>query len=122
MKILNIILTILFVLFAVVQFNDPDPYLWILIYGATAAISGFAIVGKYHKIIILSVIGICIIWMATLIPGVIDWVEKGMPSITGSMKAESPHIEFVREFLGLFIILLALVFHYFQARKQSKVI
>ena len=42
----------------------------------------------------------------------VDWVKKGMPSITGSMKAESPHVEYLREFLGLFIILLALLFHY----------
>ena len=42
-----------------------------------------------------------------------------MPSITGSMKAETPHIEFMREFLGLFIILAAFVFHYFQAKKRS---
>lgn len=117
MKIFNLILTALFVLFAVVQLNDPDPYLWVIIYGAVAVISGFAVVGKYNKTIILSIAGICVIWMATLIPGVIDWIDKGMPTITGSMKAESPHIEFVREFLGLLIILLALVFHYFQARK-----
>ncbi len=119
MKIANGILTLLFILFAVVQFNDPDPYYWIAIYSAVALISGFAVVGKYNKNIILTVIGVCIIWMFTLIPGVIDWMEKGMPSITGSMKAESPHVEYLREFLGLFIVLLALGFHYFQARKYS---
>ena len=118
MKIFNGILTLLFILCAAVQFNDPDPYYWIAIYGTVAVISGFAVVGKYVKNVILTVIVICIIWMFTLIPGVIDWIEKGMPSIIGSMKAESPHIEYLREFLGLFIALLALIFHYLQAKKH----
>lgn len=118
MKIVNIILTILFALFAVVQFNDPDPIVWVIIYGTVAVISGFAAAGKYDKNVILTVIGICIIWMLTLVPGVVDWVEKGMPSITGSMKAESPHVEYLREFLGLFIMILVLLFHYFQAKKD----
>ena len=118
MKITNIILTALFLLFAIVQFNDPDPYYWVAIYGAVALVSGFAVAGRYNKTAILVLAGICIIWMATLIPGVIDWIEKGMPSITGTMKAESPHIEYLREFLGLLLILLALIFHFFQARKK----
>ena len=122
MKIFNGILTLLFILFAAVQFNDPDPYYWIAIYALVAVISGFAVAGKYNRNIIITGIGICLIWMFTLIPGVVDWVEKGMPSITGSMKAESPHIEYLREFLGLFIALLALIFHYIQARKKSKII
>ena len=117
MKIFNWFLTALFALFAVVQFNDPDPIVWVIIYSSVAVISGFAAVGKYNKNVILTVIGICIVWMLTLVPGVVEWVNEGMPSITGSMKAESPYIEYLREFLGLFIMLLALLFHYFQAKK-----
>ena len=117
MKIFNWILTALFALFAIVQLNDPDPIVWVIIYGTVATISGFAAMGKYNKNVILTVIGICIVWMLSLVPGVVDWVNEGMPSITGSMKAESPYIEFLREFLGLFLMLLALLFHYFQAKK-----
>ena len=117
MKIFNWILTVLFALFAIVQFNDPDPIVWVIIYGTVAAISGFAAMGKYNKNVILTVIGICIVWMLSLVPGVVDWFNQGMPSITGSMKAESPYIEYLREFLGLFIMFLALLFHYFQAKK-----
>lgn len=117
MKIFNWVLTILFALFAAVQFNDPDPIVWVIVYSSVAVISGFAAFGKYNKNVIVTVIGICIIWMLTLVPGVVDWVNEGMPSITGSMKAESPYIEYLREFLGLFIVLLALFFHYFQAKK-----
>ena len=34
MRIVNFILAIMFLLFAFVQINDPDPVIWILIYGA----------------------------------------------------------------------------------------
>ena len=118
MKIFNWFLTLLFALFAAFQFNDPDPIVWVLIYGTVAVISGFAAVGKYNKNVILTVIGICIVWMLSIVPGVVDWVNEGMPSITGSMKADSLYIEYLREFLGLFIMLLALLFHYFQAKKD----
>ncbi|HYI78522.1 MAG TPA: transmembrane 220 family protein, partial [Chryseolinea sp.] len=36
MRIVNFILAVLFLLFAFVQINDPDPVIWILIYGAMA--------------------------------------------------------------------------------------
>jgi hypothetical protein len=40
--------------------------------------------------------------------GMLEWARMGFPTITGSMKAEEPHIEVVREFLGLLIAVLAL--------------
>ncbi len=119
MKIFNVFLTIVFILFAALQINDPDPGLWIVFYGAIAVISGFAAAGKYNQTIVLAVIFLCAIWMATLLPALFEWIGLGMPSITGSMKAESPHVELVREFLGLLIALAALLFHYFQAKKKS---
>ena len=36
MKIVNILLAIMFLAFTYLQFNDPDPVIWILIYGAMA--------------------------------------------------------------------------------------
>jgi hypothetical protein len=32
MKTVNLILSILFVIFAALQYNDPDPFIWIPIY------------------------------------------------------------------------------------------
>ena len=118
MKIINVLLTLLFLLFAYFQLNDPDPYIWTAIYLFIAIISAFAVAGKYFKLANFIGIGICLIWMATLVPGVIDWIKEGMPSIAASMKAETPYIEYMREFLGLFIILAAFVFHLYQSKKR----
>ena len=107
MKIANLILVALFLLFAYFQYNDPDPWLWITIYLIVAGICGAAAFGKYNRWLNLAVLaGLTIYWLI-LLPDFISWVGEGMPTITGSMKAESPHIELVREFLGLLILIAA---------------
>ena len=57
--------------------------------------------------------------MGMLLPDFIDWIQNGAESITQSMKAEKPHIELTREFLGLLICALALGFHYRKAPKDA---
>ena len=117
MKITNILLSLLFFLFAIVQFNDPDPWLWILFYGYIAVISGFAAWNHYNKPIIGVGIAICVIGLCFLLPEFVNWLNSGAESIVESMKAEKPHIELTREFLGLSICLFVLVFHWRQATK-----
>lgn len=120
MKVLNIILALLFVLFAYFQYNDPDPWLWIIIYLIVAGVCALAAFDKFNRWITATLIfGLAIYW-GMLLPDFINWIKEGMPTITGSMKAESPHIELVREFLGLLILILVLVWQYFRGIKLSK--
>lgn len=118
MKITNIILSILFFLFAIVQYNDPDPWAWIGLYSFVGFVFAFAAFGKYNRWLTLAGLLICLIWMFTLVPDFINWINMGMPTITGSMKAEAPHIELTREFLGLLVAGGALAFLYFRSRKR----
>lgn len=117
MKILNLVLTALFALFAYFQLNDVDPWGWTSLYGAVAIVSGFAAFDKYNRYVILGLIAICVIWFLYLIPEFVNWINMGMPTITGKMKATEPHIEYTREFLGLFICIGALLFHYRRSKK-----
>lgn len=119
MKILQLVLALLFFLFALVQYNDPDPVGWILIYGFVAGVCAFAAFGRWNRIVILAGMGITLVWVLSLVPAFLAWVRMGMPTITGSMKAEAPHIELMREFSGLFLCLVVLIFQYIQARKQT---
>ncbi|HHH50534.1 MAG TPA: hypothetical protein ENK52_06115 [Saprospiraceae bacterium] len=119
MKIINIVLTLIFILFAAVQYNDPDPFLWGIWYIAIAIISGMAVAKKYNKLFILFCITIGVIWMGTLTPHFLEWINLGMPSIVESMKVTKPHIEYTREFLGLLISVLVLIFQYTQSQKQA---
>ena len=103
----RIIIAVLFVLFAIVQLNDPDPWLWVLMYALTAAVYVLSIFAAVPKWLLYGGLGVVIFWMLSLLPDFISWVQMGMPTITGSMKAEAPHIELTREFLGLLICGLA---------------
>ncbi len=118
MKGLNILLSVLMILFAYFQMNDPDPYGWVFIYLSTAVVCGFAFFDKYYLPFITTALSISLLWTASLLPDFYQWIVNGADSIVGSMKAKEPHIELTREFLGLIIISGILYFQYKQARKS----
>jgi hypothetical protein len=116
MKFFNILLALLFALFAIVQLNDPDPWAWTAMYGLVAVVSALAAFGIYRLWVIVAGMVICVVWMATLLPDFIHWIQMGAPNIAAEMKATEPYIELTREFLGLFIAGAALAWHFFRAR------
>ena len=120
MKIVNLVLAFFFFLFAIFQFNDPDPWLWAAIYGLVGGISVGAIFQKYSKVLIYIGIAVCVLGIGILFPEFINWLRMGTPNIAETMKTDRLYIEFVREFLGLIIALTGLVFHFFQMRKLEK--
>jgi len=119
MKIFNLLLTALFVVSAGLQLNDPDPWFWTAMYLSVAVICGFAAFSQYNRWAILLVMAVCIYELSTLLPDFRSWISEGMPSITETMKASSPHVELVREFLGVAICLAALIFQYARCRMQA---
>ena len=121
MKIANIILACLFALFALVQINDVDPLRWIIIYGSIAVLYAFAAFGHFRRYAILGFGAILLIEFIRLMPEFINWINMGSPTITGKMKAESPHVEYTREFLGLLICLLGIGFLYYQSVKHKMI-
>ena len=104
----RIIITVLFVLFAAFQINDPDPWQWMALYGYIAVMGALGHFNIRTRPFILGGMLVCLIWMAFLLPDFIRWIRMGMPSIVDQMKAEEAHIELVREFLGLILSLFAL--------------
>ncbi|MEO8067873.1 MAG: transmembrane 220 family protein [Flavobacteriales bacterium] len=108
-KLLYILLAIVFALFAYVNLNDPDPIQWVLAYGSTAVLFACAVGGRADRRISGALAVALAIWMLTMCGGMVDWFNAGMPTIVDEMKATNPHIEVVREFLGLLIAVLALV-------------
>ena len=108
-KILYILLAVVFAAFAYLNLNDPDPVVWVLAYSGVAVLFAFAAFGRADRRISGYLALALGIWMLTMAPGMVDWMEMGMPSITSEMKATEPHIEVVREFLGLLIAVLCLL-------------
>jgi asparagine N-glycosylation enzyme membrane subunit Stt3 len=100
----------LFLLFAIVQWNDPDPLIWMIFYGVMSLIYILLALGKkfafYLSVLMLTV---SVVYMGFILPEIIKWIKDGMPSIVQSMKATIPTIEYTREFLGLLLCIIACV-------------
>ena len=123
MKVFNLIFCLLFVFSAALQYNDPDPYLWIPIYMYGALLCWLAFRNKYYPKAYL--IGIFIyltyaIYLFFAKDGVLDWINKhNAEDIAATMKAEKPWIEETREFFGLIILIVVLTINYFYAKKRK---
>ena len=125
MKLLNIFFIILFVFSAALQYNDPDPYIWMPIYLYGAYLCYLAIQRKYNHI--LYIIGLVVyigyaVYLFFDNEGVLSWAgEHNAESITQSMKATKPWIEQTREFGGLLILMIALLINMAWLRKKVSV-
>lgn len=119
-KYIDLFLAFLFVVFAVVQLNDPDPWAWVAMYLFIAGVCGFAAFGKSYEFVLGFGFGICLYWMIGLFPDFLYWIEMGTPNIASEMKTEQPHIELVREFLGLLICLVVLLYQLVRLKKETK--
>jgi hypothetical protein len=126
MKIFNLIFCFIFIVFGALQYNDPDPYLWIPIYLFTAFLCWKASKGIFHPMITLTSIAFFTLYAIYKVfdqNGLIDWVNiHHAENIAETMKAEKPWVEESREFFGLIIIISVLVINYFYGKKirQSK--
>ena len=102
-KLIDISVAIVFILFAVVHWNDPDPWIWIVMYLCVAAIPIMKLLRKRIKYFEYGLLVILAIGLASYLPSIYQWLQDGMPSITSEMKADTPYVEWVREALGLLI-------------------
>ena len=124
MKIFNIFFCFVFILFAALQYNDPDPYLWMPIYLYTAIFCWLAFRNKFYTTAYL--IGIIAyagyaLYKVFDANGLIDWATKhDAENIAETMKAEKPWIEESREFFGLVILIVVLGINYFYAKYKMK--
>jgi hypothetical protein len=103
----NYTIAALFLLFAGWQYNDPDPHIWFPLYSIVAICF---IIKNIRKQVLYLILIPYIIFACTYIPDFIDWIKNDMPTITGSMKASNPEVEFMREFFGLILCTIALIY------------
>ncbi len=122
MKAFNLIAALLFVGSAILQYNDPDPYLWMPIYLYGAVLCWLAFRGRYYPKLYLFGIVLYAAYAVFLFfekDGVADWInEHNAEDIAGSMKASKPWIEATREFFGLVILIVVLLIDYIFAKRK----
>ena len=123
MKIFNIIFAFLFVVFAGLQYNDPDPYIWVPIYLYAAVLCWQAFQNKFYPkayiagIIVYAVYAVYKIFDQN---GLLDWINlHHAENIAETMKAEKPWVEESREFFALLILIVVLGIDWIYARRKK---
>jgi hypothetical protein len=118
MKILNYVMAAAFLFSVIVQFNDPDPWLWMLIYGLAGAACVLAIGNRGSWIFPAAVGLVALVWALTLASQVIGKVAVGELFEAFEMKDE--RVEVAREFGGLLIIVFWMAVLVFDAQRRKK--
>jgi hypothetical protein len=117
LRIAAAVMGLVFVAFAALQLNDPDPEIWATLYVAVALVSAAAAAGRPWPIAI-AVLGVATLaWAAPLLLqlGAVTWAE-----IFGSFTMKTAAIEESREGLGLLIVSVWMaVLWFFQARRNQ---
>lgn len=109
-KISSIVWAVLFAVFAYYQSNDPDPMIWILIYGAASLLSILVMINKITRPILY------IIMFVFLIGAGILWPESYDGVFLREDGSYTPSIEEARESLGLFIGAVSMAWHIFVSK------
>lgn len=108
MRTFAAVFAILFALCVALQYNDPDPFEWIAIYGFAMLVSVAFAAGRPLRFTGFSVALIALVWAAYLVPGFWGKLDSA-GQLVATMKAEQPQIELAREFGGLLIVALVMV-------------
>lgn len=124
MRVLNIFFIIVFLVSAALQYNDPDPFIWMPLYLFGAFLCYNGIRKKYRPWLYILAIFLFVNYALFLFfdkNGVLSWLkDHDAENIVQSMKATKPWIEETREFGGLLILIIAAVANLIYLRKFSK--
>ena len=103
-------------IFAGLQYNDPDPYIWMPIYLYSAALCYLAAKGRFSRRAYIAGFAVYALYAIYLLfdkTGVLNWVEAHhAESMVQTMKAEKPWIEESREFFGLVILIVVMLINW----------
>lgn len=105
-------LAFIFIVFGIFQYNDPDPLIWMPIYGIAALISIGIVINRIN-------ITVLIVAMILYFIGAVYMWPSSYEGITLDMGYKI-EIEEVRESLGLFICGLAMAFYTFVYYRRNK--
>ncbi len=120
-KIINWILCIVFLLFTYLQFNDPDPLIWVMVYGTVAVFFAASNFITIPKIVFYTLILGLILFSIMHFDFFTTWLKSDDKSeLVGDMVYEKPYIEGAREFMGLLIAIGALIYLVKQNTSKSK--
>ncbi|WP_341215136.1 transmembrane 220 family protein [uncultured Wocania sp.] len=118
-KSVNFILCILFIVFALLQLNDPDGILWFSIYFVVAIICLYHNFKPIPALFLILIITALLTYSAFHFSLFIDYLRtENKEEIFGEMIYDKPYLEGTREFIGLLIAAFGIIYQ-LKIRKNS---
>lgn len=102
LTIFNTLFLVAYLLSALVQFNDPDALPWIIIYLAAAGMCLMQYRTASPRWLPATLLGICMVWIAFLLPAIIGQVTP--TEIFESVSMRTRAVEEAREIGGLALV------------------
>jgi cell division protein FtsW (lipid II flippase) len=119
-KIINFILGILFIIFALLQLNDPDSTLWFFIYVIVAFIclyNNFKPIPRFFLVLTLVALLTYSVFHFSLF---IDYLKtENKAELFGEMVYEKPYLEGSREFIGLLMAAFGVFYQLIGPKKSN---
>ena len=117
-RAVNGLWALMFAFSVVVQYNDPDPWLWMLIYGAATVVCARAMLGKERWEAAAAVGVIAFIWAGAISPRVLGVVP--FTSMFEEFEMKNAQVEEAREMYGLLLITAWMLAVAVVARRRAK--
>ncbi len=111
-KYQSLVFSLLFIVFAAVQYNDPDPLVWIYAYLVPAYISFSAFRNQFNKGLI------AVVCIGALLAVVEFFPFGNFQGVALDQGMKTVEIELARESLGMVVVFVAMAIHWFQAGKR----
>jgi hypothetical protein len=106
MRVANLVMGLLFLFSAGLQFNDPDPFAWVAIYGAAAAVCGWFAVGRMRgrpaRALAFAIAAMALVWSGVIAARTSS--HAGLLQLFESWEMQNVAIEERRETYGLLIV------------------
>lgn len=103
--------------FASLQFNDPDPIIWVSFYVICALVPSLLIINKFYRPLFWLSVIICTIELINSAPGAYQYyLHMTEEPLMQGMNPQKPYIEECREFLGVLITLALIIIAVLMAR------
>jgi hypothetical protein len=117
MKVANIIFALLFIFSLIVQYNDPDPIRWMVVYGGAAVACLWALRGNLPRWLPALVGLAALVWIGLWFPRVLGKV--GFSEMFQEAGMATLEIEEGRELIGLLLVAIWMVVLFFRSGRRS---
>ena len=106
LKGMNVVMMVLFLLSVAVQYNDPDPLQWMVMYGLAALVCLLFLTKQLQWWMSAGIGAAALLWAGFLIPAISESTDEiSLEGIFGDVGMKTLGIELARELGGLLIVI-----------------